>query len=109
LEELKGKVFVSSGLGGMSGAQGKAGVICGAISVIAEINEAALVKRHKQGWVMETISDLDACIARIKEARQKKETLSIGFLVRSRCLLGSNLCRETLSTYGKSLQRNQKC
>jgi urocanate hydratase len=66
---LAGKVYVSSGLGGMSGAQGKAGSICGAISVIAEVDFAALNKRHKQGWVHEVVTDLDSCIAAIRRAR----------------------------------------
>lgn len=52
---LAGKVYLSSGLGGMSGAQGKAGVICGAVTVIAEIDENALDKRHAQGWVTEKV------------------------------------------------------
>jgi urocanate hydratase len=80
LEDLRGKVFVSSGLGGMSGAQPKAGTICGCISVTAEVNKAALEKRYNQGWIMEKISDLEECIARIKKARQEKKPVSIGFL-----------------------------
>ena len=68
--ELAGKVYVTSGLGGMSGAQGKASLIAGAIGVIAEIDPAALEKRYKQGWISEKIDDLEKCIARIKQARQ---------------------------------------
>lgn len=68
--DLAGKVYVTSGLGGMSGAQGKASLIAGAIGVIAEIDPAALEKRYKQGWISEKIDDLDQCIARIKQARQ---------------------------------------
>ena len=67
--DLAGKVYVTSGLGGMSGAQGKASLIAGAIGVIAEIDPAALEKRFKQGWISEKITDLDACIERIKQAR----------------------------------------
>ena len=68
--DLAGKVYVTSGLGGMSGAQGKASLIAGAIGVIAEIDPAALEKRYKQGWISEKIDNLDQCIARIKQARQ---------------------------------------
>ena len=63
---LAGKVFVTSGLGGMSGAQAKAAVIAGAIGVIAEINPKAVEKRHSQGWVDEVYHDLDELIARIE-------------------------------------------
>ena len=80
LNSLKGKVFVTAGLGGMSGAQGKASLIAGAIGVIAEIDPAALEKRFKQGWISEKISDLDACIARIKSARAEGKPLAIGYL-----------------------------
>ena len=62
-------MYVTSGLGGMSGAQGKASLIAGAIGVIAEIDPAALEKRFKQGWISEKITDLAACIERIKQAR----------------------------------------
>ena len=58
-KSLKGKIFVSSGLGGMSGAQGKAAVIAGGVGVIAEINPAAVKKRHEQGWVNEVFTDLE--------------------------------------------------
>lgn len=80
LEDLSGKVFVTSGLGGMSGAQPKAGTICGCITVTAEVNEAALMKRYEQGWVMEVVRDLDTCIERIKKGRQEKKPLSIAYL-----------------------------
>ncbi|KAM6215479.1 urocanate hydratase [Rhynchocyon petersi] len=79
LEDLAGKVFVTSGLGGMSGAQAKAAVIVGCIGVIAEVDEAALLKRHKQGWLMEVTGSLDHCIQRLREARKKKEVLSLGY------------------------------
>ncbi|EDO46925.1 predicted protein [Nematostella vectensis] len=79
-DNLAGKVFVTSGLGGMSGAQPKAGVIAGCIAVVAEINEAALMKRYEQGWLMEYTSDLPTCIERIKQARKERKPLSIGYL-----------------------------
>ncbi|MCD4746668.1 MAG: urocanate hydratase [Bacteroidales bacterium] len=78
-EGLEGKIFVSSGLGGMSGAQGKAVVIAGAIGIIAEINPQAAQKRHEQGWVDEVYSDLDEIIERIKIAKDKKEAVSIAY------------------------------
>lgn len=68
--DLKGKLFVTSGLGGMSGAQAKAAVICDAITVVAEINPAAVKKRHDQHWVMEAYESLDQIIDRIKTARK---------------------------------------
>ncbi|HEY4797887.1 MAG TPA: urocanate hydratase, partial [Bacteroidia bacterium] len=77
--DLGGKVFVSSGLGGMSGAQPKAAVIAGAIGVIAEINPKATHTRHSQGWVDEVFSDLDKLISRIEIARNKKEAVSLAY------------------------------
>uniref|UniRef100_A0A8B9T862 Urocanate hydratase 1 n=1 Tax=Anas platyrhynchos TaxID=8839 RepID=A0A8B9T862_ANAPL len=65
-EDLSGKVFVTSGLGGMSGAQAKAAVIAGCVGIIAEVDEAALLKRYKQGWLMEISNNLDHCIARLR-------------------------------------------
>ncbi|XP_006895225.1 PREDICTED: urocanate hydratase [Elephantulus edwardii] len=79
VEDLTGKVFVTSGLGGMSGAQAKAAVIVGCIGVIAEVDKAALLKRHKQGWLMEVTDSLDHCIQRLREARRQKEVLSLGY------------------------------
>jgi len=78
-EGLAGKVFVSSGLGGMSGAQPKAAVIAGAIGVIAEVNPKAIHTRHSQGWVNEVYDNLDKLIERIKIARQKKEAVSLAY------------------------------
>lgn len=78
--ELGGKVFLSSGLGGMSGAQAKAAVIAGAVGVIAEVNPKAVETRHSQGWVQEVYSDLDAVVKRIREAKTKKEAVSIAYL-----------------------------
>eukprot|EP00761_Pharyngomonas_kirbyi_P012307 gb/GECH01012334.1/.p1 GENE.gb/GECH01012334.1/~~gb/GECH01012334.1/.p1 ORF type:complete len:675 (+),score=161.71 gb/GECH01012334.1/:1-2025(+) len=79
LEDLKGKVYVSSGLGGMSGAQPKAGVISGCVSVTAEVDKTALLKRHEQGWVMEWYDDLDQLIQRIQKARESKEAISLAY------------------------------
>lgn len=78
--DLTGKVFVTSGLGGMSGAQAKAAVIAGAIGVVAEVNPVALEKRHAQGWVVEVEEDLDALVDRIERARANGEATSIGYL-----------------------------
>lgn len=76
---LAGKVFVSSGLGGMSGAQPKAAVIAGAIGVIAEVNPKATHTRHSQGWVDEVYSNLDELIGRIEKARANKEAVSLAY------------------------------
>lgn len=78
-EGLAGKLFVTSGLGGMSGAQPKAGNIAGCITVVAEVNEKATVKRHAQGWVDEIVRDLDALVKRVREAKAKKEVVSIAY------------------------------
>ena len=76
---FRGKIFVSSGLGGMSGAQPKAGVISGVVSVIAEINPKAVHTRHSQGWVDEVYTDLDTLIPRILEASANKEAVSLAY------------------------------
>ena len=78
-QSTKGMLFVSAGLGGMSGAQPKAGNIAGVISVVAEINPAAAKKRFKQGWVDEIHSSLDDLLVRIKEAKEKDETVSMAY------------------------------
>ncbi len=78
--DLSGKVYVTSGLGGMSGAQAKAAVIAGAIGVIAEVNPVALRKRHEQGWLQETEDDLDKVLSRIERARAERKPLSLGYL-----------------------------
>lgn len=78
-EGLGGKLFVSSGLGGMSGAQPKAAVIAGAIGVIAEINPKAVKTRHSQGWVDEVYTDLDSLIQRIRLAKTRKEAVSLAY------------------------------
>ena len=77
--DLRGKLFVSSGLGGMSGAQPKAGVISGVVSVIAEINPKAAEKRHAQGWVDEIHKDLDELIPRIRKACADKGVVSLAY------------------------------
>lgn len=77
---LAGKVFVTSGMGGMSGAQAKAAVIAGAIGVIAEINPDAMNKRYEQGWINEVYKNSDDVIKRIEKARAGKEAVSIGYL-----------------------------
>ena len=78
-EGLAGKVYVSSGLGGMSGAQAKAAQIAGAVGLIAEVNPKALHKRHEQGWVQEIETDLDKVLARVEAARTAREPLSLGY------------------------------
>lgn len=79
IDSLAGRIFVSSGLGGMSGAQAKAAVIAGAVGVIAEVNPKAIEKRHAQGWLNEIHTDLDKLIERIKIAKSKKEAVSLGY------------------------------
>lgn len=76
----KGKVFLTAGLGGMSGAQPKAGNIAGCITVCAEVNPAAATKRHEQGWVDELIGDLGQLVARTKRAIRDEETVSLAFI-----------------------------
>ncbi|MFI5149819.1 MAG: urocanate hydratase [Bacteroidia bacterium] len=76
---LPGQVFVSSGLGGMSGAQPKAAKIAGAIGVIAEVNPKATHTRHSQGWVDEVYDNLDKLIVRIQQARKAKEAVSLAY------------------------------
>ncbi len=77
--EVAGKIFVTSGLGGMSGAQPKAAVIAGMICIVAEINPKAVEVRHSQGWVDEVFTDLDKLIARMTEARSNKEAVSLAY------------------------------
>ena len=79
-EDIKGKVFLTAGLGGMSGAQPKAGNIAGVISITAEVNPKAATTRHSQGWVDEIISDLDQLVARVQKAQAVKEVVSIAYL-----------------------------
>lgn len=75
----KGNLFVTAGLGGMSGAQPKAGNIAGCITVCAEVNKKAVHTRHSQGWVDEVISDLNELSERVKEAKRKEEVVSIAY------------------------------
>ena len=79
-EDIKGKLFVTAGLGGMSGAQPKAGNIAGVISVTAEVNPKAAYTRHSQGWVDEIITDLNALSKRVQKAKAEKEIVSIAYL-----------------------------
>ena len=76
----KGKIFLTAGLGGMSGAQPKAGNIAGCITICAEVNPDAAHKRHQQGWVDELIESMDQLVRRIKTAKEKEEVVSIAFL-----------------------------
>jgi urocanate hydratase len=78
-EGLAGKLFVTSGLGGMSGAQPKAGNIAGCITVCAEVNPKAVQTRHSQGWVDEVVTDLDELVKRVNLAKANKETVSIAY------------------------------
>ena len=79
-DDYKGKLFVTAGLGGMSGAQPKAGNIAGVISVTAEVNPKAAKTRHNQGWVDEVISDIGLLCERVKLAKSKREVVSIAYL-----------------------------
>ena len=79
-QSTQGKLFVTAGLGGMSGAQPKAGNIAGVISVTAEVNPKAARTRHEQGWVDEVIEDLDALCERVKKAKADLEVVSIAYL-----------------------------
>lgn len=79
-EGLDGKLFLTSGLGGMSGAQPKAGNIAGCITVCAEVNPSAAHKRHDQGWVDEIETEIEALIERVKQAKANKEIVSIAYL-----------------------------
>ncbi len=76
----EGKLFVTAGLGGMSGAQPKAGNIAGIVSITAEINSAAAYKRHEQGWVDEVIEDVDQCIDVAIERQAQMKAYSIAYL-----------------------------
>ena len=78
-DALKGKLFLSSGLGGMSGAQPKAASIAGIISVIAEVNPKALKTRYSQGWVDEVFDDLNSLVRRVKEAITAQKAVSIAY------------------------------
>ena len=78
-EDLSGKIFITAGLGGMSGAQPKAAVIAKGVCIVAEVNPRATYKRHEQGWVDEVYKDLDELLDRAIEVRTKKEAVSIAY------------------------------
>ncbi len=78
-DDRKSMLFVSSGLGGMSGAQPKAASIAGIVSVVAEVNPKALKTRHSQGWVEEVYADLDKLVSRVREVTQAKMNTSIAY------------------------------
>lgn len=79
-DSIAGKVFVTSGLGGMSGAQPKAGNIAGCITLCAEVNPDAAHKRHQQGWVDELHADLDGLTTRLKQAMLQQEVVSLAYV-----------------------------
>lgn len=79
-KEPKGNLFVTSGLGGMSGAQPKAGNIAGCVTVCAEVNPKITQVRLDQGWIDEKITDLDDLVTRVNQAKENKETISIAYL-----------------------------
>ena len=79
-ENANGKIFLTAGLGGMSGAQPKAGNIAGCITICAEVNALAAKKRHEQGWVDELIDNLDDLVERTKKAKNKQEIVSLAFI-----------------------------
>ena len=78
-DNLKGKLFVSSGLGGMSGAQGKAGDIAGAVSIIAEVDISRIETRLEQGWIMKLAESSEEAVNMALQAKKNKETLSIAY------------------------------
>ncbi len=78
--DLRGRLFVTAGLGGMSGAQPKAGNIAGVVSVTAEVNPAAAYKRHEQGWVDEVVTDIAILAQKVKEAKVAKKATSFAYL-----------------------------
>jgi urocanate hydratase len=78
-EDLSGKIFITAGLGGMSGAQAKACVIAKGVCIVAEVNPQATYKRHEQGWVDEVYKDLDKLLDRAIAARKNEEAVSIAY------------------------------
>ncbi len=78
-DDIRGKIFVSSGLGGMSGAQPKAAVIAGVVGIVAEINPKAVNKRYEQGWVDEVYTDCDLLIDRALKASAAREAISLAY------------------------------
>jgi urocanate hydratase len=79
-ENPSGKIFLTSGLGGMSGAQPKAGNIAGCITICAEVNAKAAWKRHEQGWVDVLVENIEDLIARVQEAQSSNEVVSIAYI-----------------------------
>ncbi|MEP1095559.1 MAG: urocanate hydratase [Cyclobacteriaceae bacterium] len=79
-ESPAGKIFLTAGLGGMSGAQPKAGNIAGCVTVCAEVNSEAAHKRHQQGWVDELIESMEFLVERVKKAKENKEVVSLAFI-----------------------------
>lgn len=79
-ESPKGKIFLTAGLGGMSGAQPKAGNIANCITVCAEVNPKAAIKRHEQGWVDELVDNMPDLVARVRKAQDNEEVVSIAFI-----------------------------
>jgi len=79
-ESPNGKIFLTAGLGGMSGAQPKAGNIAGCITICAEVNSSAATKRHEQGWVDVLIDDIDTLVERTLEAQKNEEVVSIAYI-----------------------------
>lgn len=79
-ENSKGKIFLTAGLGGMSGAQPKAGNIAGCITIAAEVNPNAAIKRHEQGWVDVLIDNITDLIQRVKQAQENNEVVSIAYI-----------------------------
>jgi urocanate hydratase len=75
-----GNIFVTSGLGGMSGAQPKAGTIAGCITICAEVNPKITKIRHEQGWIHEIIESIDELVVRVRKAQESKEVVSIAYL-----------------------------
>ena len=78
-KDLSGKIFITSGLGGMSGAQPKAGIIAKGVCIVAEINPKATYKRYEQGWVDEIFTNLDKLLDRAITARENKEAISLAY------------------------------
>ncbi|NMP17206.1 urocanate hydratase [Thalassotalea sp. Y01] len=76
----QGKIFLTAGLGGMSGAQPKAGNIANCITVCAEVNPKAATKRHQQGWVDELIDNMDDLVSRVQQAQANQEVVSIAYI-----------------------------
>lgn len=79
-KEVAGKIFLTAGLGGMSGAQTKAGNIVGCITVCAEVNPKAAIKRHEQGWVDELFEHLDELVKRVLLAQNEKQAVSLAYI-----------------------------